>query len=259
MALGQNAMADVDARTRVIALLALALASSLAPVACHRPGSDSAPSILLYVGAGASPNDVSALKHVLDENHLSYATATAAQLNAMDSAQFKAYRLLIMPGGDFLAMGNGLTPETTARVRNAVFGGLHYLGVCAGGFLAGTGRYNSFGLAPVQFPFYSIADRGVRKAVVPISTPDSSPMDQYWEDGPQFTGWGAIVAKYPDSTAAIVEGSAGSGWVMLTGIHPEAPDSWRTGMHFTSPASIANAYAGRLIRAALERTELPHY
>ena len=74
-----------------------------------------------------------------------------------------------------------------------------------------------------------------------------------------MTGWGDIVAKYPDGTPAIVEGNIGDGCVILSGIHPEAPESWRRGLTFTTPASVDNAYAATLISAALNRIRLKHY
>ena len=94
---------------------------------------------------------------------------------------------------------------------------------------------------------------------MPIDCVEAPTLDQYWEDGPQFTGWGAVVGKYPDGTPAIVEGTFGSGWVILTGIHPEAPAGWRRGMTFITPVSVDNAYAGTLIHAALNRASLSHY
>ena len=83
--------------------------------------------------------------------------------------------------------------------------------------------------------------------------------NQYWEDGPQLAGWGAVVGKYPDGTPAVVEGTSGEGWVILTGVHPEAPAAWRRGLIFTTPASVDHAYAGRLVSAALNRTWLSHW
>jgi len=68
-----------------------------------------------------------------------------------------------------------------------------------------------------------------------------------------------VVAKYPDGTPAIVEGMSGNGWVILSGVHPEAPANWRHGMTFTTPVDVDNAYAATLIDAALNRTWLPHY
>jgi glutamine amidotransferase-like uncharacterized protein len=84
-------------------------------------------------------------------------------------------------------------------------------------------------------------------------------LDQYWEDGPELSGWGAVVGKYPDGTPAIVEGSSGSGWVVLSGVHPEAPAEWRHGMTFMTSAATDEAYAWTLIEAALNRTSLPHF
>ncbi len=178
----------------------------------------------------------------------------------MNETQLLGYRLLVFPGGNFLDMGNSLTPSTTTNIHNAVQGGLNYLGICAGGFLAGHGSYNSLNLTSgVRFGFYAVERQGVRKAAVAVAAVGAPPIEHYWEDGPEFTGWGAVVGTYPDGTPAIVEGSSGKGWVILTGVHPEAPEYWRSGMNFTTPASVANAYAGTLVEAALHRTPLPHY
>jgi len=70
---------------------------------------------------------------------------------------------------------------------------------------------------------------------------------------------GAVIGKYPDGSPAIVQGTYGKGWVLLTGVHAEAPASWRRGMDFKTPANVDNDYAATLIRAALKREVLPHY
>ena len=217
--------------------------------------------ILLFNGTGASPNDVKAVETLLSANHLNYSTVNSSQLNQMGESQIRGYRLLIVPGGNFIDIGNSLSSSTTANIRNAVQNGLNYLGICAGGFLAGNSSYyNSLNLTSgARFGFYSAENQGIRKASVAIAAAGGPTLDQYWEDGPQFTGWGAIVAKYPDGTPAIVEGTFGSGWVILTGVHPEAPEAWRGGMTFITPAAADNAYAGTLIQAALNGTSLPHY
>jgi glutamine amidotransferase-like uncharacterized protein len=171
-----------------------------------------------------------------------------------------AYRLLIVPGGNYITMGDSLTPSTTANIRKAVEGGLNYLGICAGGLLAGNASSNSFNLTSgVRFGFYAEVNRGIHKAAVPIACVDTPALEHYWEDGPEFTGWGEVVGKYPDGTPAIVEGMSGRGWVILSGVHPEAPTNWRHGMNFTTPARVDNAYAGKLLSAALHGTVLPHY
>ncbi|MDQ6611789.1 MAG: BPL-N domain-containing protein [Gemmatimonadota bacterium] len=88
----------------------------------------------------------------------------------MSELQLMRYRLLVIPGGSFIDMSKGLTSSTTANIHNAVQGGLNYLGICAGAFLAGHATYNSLNLATVQFRFYSAASRGVRKTAVVITS-----------------------------------------------------------------------------------------
>ena len=218
--------------------------------------------VLLFTGTGTSANDVAAIETILNSSHLGYSTVNSMQLNSMAESQISGYRLLIVPGGNFVAMGNSLTAGTTVNVRNAVKGGLNYLGICAGGFLAGSlpAPYHSFDLSSgVKFSFYAAAKNGTRKAVVRITSALEPALDQYWEDGPQLTGWGEVVGTFPDGTPAIVEGAVGKGWVILTGVHAEAPASWRRGMAFNTPASADTAYARTLIVAALDRTTLSHY
>lgn len=216
--------------------------------------------ILLFNGTGTSANDVAAVETVLNGNRLNYSTANSSQLNRMSESQLRGYRLLIVPGGNFVDIGNSLTPSTTANIRNAVQNGLNYLGICAGGFFAGDSPYNGLNLSSgVRFHFYAAENRGIRKAAVAIAGPGAAPLDQYWEDGPEFTGWGSVVGKYPDGTPAIVEGTFGKGLVILAGVHPEAPAMWRRGMTFATPAGVDNAYAATLMNAALNGAPLPHY
>jgi glutamine amidotransferase-like uncharacterized protein len=200
------------------------------------------------------------MRSVLKDRHLDYATVNSRQLNGMTGAQLMACRLIIIPGGNFFDMGNGLASDTLTNIHNAVQGGLNYMGICGGGFLAGHAPYKSLNLTSgVRFDFYAVVNRGVHKTTVSIAGVEDPPLEQYWEDGPQFTGWGEVVGKYPDGTPAVVQGTSGKGWVVLSGVHPEAPENWRHGMTFTAPASDDNAFAGKLIGAALNRTSLPHY
>src|SRR5262245_51393271 len=107
---------------------------------------DTAAPILLYDGTGASTGDVKALASILDGRGLDYATLDTRRLNAMTEAQLRSHRLLIVPGGNFEVMGKALRPSASAAVRGAVGGGLHYLGFCAGAFLAGNSPYNGVNL-----------------------------------------------------------------------------------------------------------------
>lgn len=213
--------------------------------------------ILLFNGTGTSRNDVAAVAAILRNNQLDYSTVNSSQLSGMDESQLATHRLLIVPGGNFIEIGNGLTSSATANVRHAVQSGLNYLGICAGGFFAGDSGFNGLNLTSgVRFPFYAAEDRGIRKAAVAIATPGAATLDQYWEDGPSLTGWGAVVGTYPDGTPAVAEGRVGRGWALLTGIHAEAPETWRRGMTFATSVRDDNAYAATLVRAALNGTTM---
>jgi hypothetical protein len=244
-----------------LALFALSLSG------CDRSGaaavpltSGRVPLVLLFNGTGTSPNDVAAIANLLEKSRISYATASSAQLDEMSDARLRRYRLVIVPGGDFTGIGIGLKKDTVAKLRDAVQSGVSYLGICAGAFFAGRSPYNGLNLTSgVQFGFYSAEARGIRKAAVPISGAGTPTLDQYWEDGPQLTGWGAVVGRYPDGMPAVVQGKSGAGWIILAGFHPEAPESWRGDMRFTTPASVDQAYAVTLIRSALQRRPMPHF
>ena len=245
-----------------IAVSLVLIAAALAACGPRPASSRGIAPVLLFTGTGTSANDVAAIETILSSSRLNYSTVDSMQLNGMAESQISAYRLLIVPGGNFVAMGNSLTAGTTANVRNAVKGGLNYFGICAGGFLAGSlpAPYHSFDLSSgVKFSFYSAAKNGTRKAVVRITTAEGPALDHYWEDGPQLTGWGEVVGTFPDGTPAIVEGAVGKGWVILTGVHAEAPASWRRGMAFNTPVRADTAYARTLIVTALNRSKLPHY
>jgi glutamine amidotransferase-like uncharacterized protein len=234
-----------------VAFIGMALASCASRPENHN--------ILLFAGAGTSRNDVAAIETILEDNHLDYSTVTSPQLNRMTEPQIRAHRLLIVPGGNFVDIGNNLTVSAIARLRNSVNTGLNYLGICAGAFFAGNSPYHGLNLTSgVPFHFYAAENRGIHKAAVAIAWSAGPTLDQYWEDGPQLTGWGAVVARYPDRTPAIVQGEFGSGMVILTGVHPEAPERWHRGLSFLTPARTNHSYAGTLIRAALNHSPLPH-
>jgi Biotin-protein ligase, N terminal len=231
---------------------------SVADVAARAVTGPSTPPVLLFVGSGTSSPDVAAVKTILGNLKLNYATATSSQLNGMSETALKAYKLFLMPGGNAITIRQNLKSTTITNVHNAIVNdGLHYLGICAGGFFSDSDNLKLTGNS--WFDYYEDEYDGIHKNAVAISAPNGTKLDQYWENGPQLSGWGQIVGKYPDGTPAITEGYSGKGWVILSGVHPEAPEGWRGGMHFTTSAAVDNAYAGTLVTAALNGTSLPHF
>jgi hypothetical protein len=237
-------------------------APSVADVAAHIATAGSAPRVLLFVGTGTSSGSVAALKTILGNMQLSYATASSSQLNNMSLSALAGYKLLLVPGGNAVTISRYLSGATVNKVHRAVNNGMHYLGICAGAFFAGhSGIYNYLDFTPsgVWFNFYPDEFKGIHKEALEIRGADGSRLDQYWENGPKLSGWGQVVGKYPDGTPAIVEGKSGYGWVILCAVHPEATQAWRTGMSFTTSVAVDNAYAKKLVTNALNGTSLPHF
>lgn len=235
-------------------------------VSCVRSGPSP---VLLFSGKGTSPADVEALARVLEASGVEFRRVDSSAIESLDAEQLRAWRLLVVPGGNFVEMSRALSPAAAARIRSAVESGTNYFGICGGAFLAGSSPPGSQGPEPhfagldlargIAFPFYEASARGIRKAPVWVQTAEGPALQQYWEDGPALIGWGAVVGTYPDGTPAIVEGNVGSGRVLLCGVHPEAPDSWRTGMSFATPARADNDFAASLVRALLEGQPLAHF
>lgn len=226
-------------------------------------GATTPPPVLLFVGTGTTSGSVSAFKTILGNLNLHYATATSSQLNSMSESTLRTYKLLLMPGGDAITISKNLTSTAINNVHNAIVNdGLHYLGICAGAFFAGhSGVYHYLNLTPtgLWFNFYADYFKGIHKESVEIRGGDGKTLDQYWENGPQLSGWGNIVGKYPDGTPGTVENYSGKGWVILCAFHPEATSSWRGGMSFSTSVSVDNAYAQSLVTHALNGTSLAHF
>jgi glutamine amidotransferase-like uncharacterized protein len=217
--------------------------------------------ILIFNGTGTGASAVAAIEKVVSSLGLAYKTANSSQLDAMSQAQLAAYKLFIVPGGNSVKIGNNLSSKATTTVRNAVAqNGLNYLGLCAGGFFGGYSKFNGLNLTSgTWFTFYADYSKGIHKEPVSISFPNRAKLDIYWQDGPQLSGWGQVIGKYPNGTPALTEGYWGAGFVILSGVHPEAPASWRSGMHFNTPLDVDLAYAATLVNAAMNRTTLPHF
>jgi glutamine amidotransferase-like uncharacterized protein len=217
--------------------------------------------VLLFNGTGSSPTEVTALESILVSMNLSYSTATTAQMNAITEAELKAYKLFLMPGGNSIQMGDYLTRAATALVHQGVMNdGVSYLGICAGAFMGGySDIYNTFDLTGgVYFDFYKDYYRGVVDEILPVSFANASPLQIVWWSGPELSTFGNVVAKYPDGTTAIAEKALGSSFVLLSGVHPDAPLNWVYGFTVAEHTATVN-YTKGMITAAMTKSLLQHF
>ena len=234
-----------------------AASTTKAPTAAMLMQTPSVPPVLVFNGAGTSSSDVAAVETVLKNLGLGYATVNSSELDTMTVSKLLSYRLFIVPGGNSITIGSNLTKTATTNVHNAVYSGLHYLGICAGAFFGGYSIYNGLNLTNgVWFNLYS---NSTSPEVMDVYFPNGNVYDIYWQYGPELAGWGSVVGRYPNGKPAITEGKFGSGWVLLSGVHPEAPSNWRYGMNFATSLSTDLAYASKLVTYALNGWSLPHY
>jgi hypothetical protein len=196
----------------LVAALVLSGCGSDASTPPLPPAIPAAQPVLLFNGTGTS-SDVAAVKSVLGTLGIGYITADSAQLEAMTQPQLGGYKLIIIPGGNSIEIGQSVSGNAAANVRSAVQQyGVHYLGICAGAFFGAYSVYNGVNLTGgVAFDFYADEFKGIHQEAVELAFPGSAPLNVYWQDGPQLSGWGEVVAKFPDGTPAIVEGQSGKG------------------------------------------------
>ena len=127
------------------------------------PAIAAAEPVLLFNGTGTTSSDVAAVEAVLDTLGVGYVTADSTELNAMTEPQLGGYKLMIVPGGNSITIGQSLTADTASMIRGAVQEyGVHYLGLCAGAFFGGYSVYNGVDLTGgVSFDFYADEFKGI--------------------------------------------------------------------------------------------------
>jgi hypothetical protein len=229
-----------------------------APTSCSVP----APAeVFFYTGTGTTSGDVAAVKDLLNLMKLTYSEVSASQMNCIQESNIAGrFKLILFPGGNSIDISAALNASALAAVHNAVTNdGVPYLGICAGDFMAGawgSSSHKAFNLTNgVSFNVY---DHGAITGV-PISFPKQATLDITLWDGPADKGWGSVVGKFSDGTPAIVEGKSGKGFVLLSGVHPEASlTGWCKGSA-CADNKLDVAYAETLVNAALHSTPLPSF
>ena len=76
--------------------------------------------VLIFNGTGTIANDVTAVESLVSSLGLAYHTANSSQLDSMSEAQLTAYKLLIVPGGNSITIGENLSAKASSTVHNAV-------------------------------------------------------------------------------------------------------------------------------------------
>lgn len=215
--------------------------------------------VLFYNGAGATSGEIADLEAMITRAGYTYQAVDAADLAIMTPAELASYKLIVWPGGNAITQENALSAANSAifaNIRNAVEkSGVSYIGFCAGSFIAESSKeYHTFDIARTYFNFYK------QNAIemVSLEFPTSSNMEVVYWNGP-IVNFGYTVARYPNQSEAIGEDFVGNGFVILSGLHPEAALNWGVAGYTAAEETADNSYAVTLIKAAYNRTLLPHY
>lgn len=147
-----------------------------------------------------------------------------------DPQIFDDAKVWIQPGGKSSIVAKTMNSKLKDLIRAFINRGGGYVGFCAGGFLAtkmiADRGIEGLGILPGTNDLY--VEEEVR--TLELSTPQG-PRHVYWEGGPFFNLSATDVAEpmsyYPNASIASVRAPYGAGRVYVTGLHPEAPQSWR--------------------------------
>lgn len=192
---------------------------------------------LLFNGKGVWADEVASLKNILSSHGASFQEVTSDELDRMSLDELSQFKMLIFPGGGGSTQANSLGADTHARLRAVVQErGVSYIGFCAGAFIAvapapEAGKDVSYGLGIVDGPildYYYLENQGKLISMTLESFADGTKRDLVWYGGPVTpNASGGVVAKYPNGDPAITQIWSGKGFVMLSAIHPAAPQRIR--------------------------------
>lgn len=145
--------------------------------------------------------------------------------------------LYVQPGGNSLDPAFEHLRPHVDTIRTYVRGGGRYLGICLGGYLAGSTP--GFGLVPGDADRYiesrSASVRHSGDAVIPVRWRNNL-RHMYFQDGSYFVLHPGlehrpdnpvdVLARYDNGTIAALSAPYGRGRVAVCGPHPEADDTW---------------------------------
>ncbi len=194
--------------------------------------------VLLYNGTGVSTSDWQNTEAIIKSLGLSYQLVNSRQVDGMTLDELASFGVIVVPGGSGGSITAAIATDARLRIRQAVRDrGVGYVGFCAGAWVAvgpeALGNsIASYGLAvskgSVLPAYYPGGNTSLTADMVDVTFADGSHRQLVWWGGPATPEWsGGVVARYVNGAPAISETWSGKGYVVISGPHPEAPQSWR--------------------------------
>jgi glutamine amidotransferase-like uncharacterized protein len=224
---------------------------------------------LLFNGEGTWAAEVESLRDILNSNHTTFKEVNSAELDAMTVDDISKFGLIIWPGGLGGTQTSSLSSQTQANLRAAVQDkGVSFLGFCAGSFVAVApkpekGKDASYGLGIVngtELDYYYLEHEGEEADMVMASFADGSKRDLVWYGGPVTPNFPeGVVAKYPNGDPMMSEVWAGNGFVLMSAVHPTAPQGIRDDYGLKDSDGLDYELTQKLIQSALHQQPLPAF
>lgn len=201
---------------------------------------------VVFAGAGTCEGCAAAVAQLLQQQHYQVRLVDEHQLN---DAALQGVSLYVQPGGsdDIMDTLNVLSESQIQRIRDFVQQGGNYLGICAGGYLAG--QYADRAEGSRAFALVELAEIdqeivGDNSAqFIPLRLPgEATTRNVYYQAGPHFgtqlPAGGKALAYYAGSNHIAARISTyGKGRVGLIGPHYEADRSWYAADHLAVAAA----------------------
>ncbi len=167
-------------------------------------------------------------------------------LSISEGLKLPNVKLYVQPGGNASVWPAYLHVRRSASdIRNFVNSGGRYLGICMGGYLAGTRP--GFNLLPADTDQYITSPgatvKNTKDTIVPVNWRGKSRY-MYFQDGSYFilnsaaTG-ATVLATYTNGKIAAMVAPYGKGKVGVSGPHPEAPEEWYRAHNLVNPHGIS--------------------
>jgi glutamine amidotransferase-like uncharacterized protein len=243
--------------------------ASPSPLPTGVPARDYKVDVMLFNGDGVWASEEKSIKSMLLSHNATFEEVDSEELDAMSLEDITKFGLLIFPGGSGGTQSRSVSAATHARLREAVQKrGVSYIGFCAGAFIAvapapAPGKDVSYGFGVVDGPeleYYYLENKGVNAAMTKLKLADGTSKDILWYGGPITPKTqGGVIAKYPDGNPAITQLWSGSGFVILSGVHPTATQNMLTSLGVKSSDGIHLDFAWTLIDSALHQASLPAF
>jgi len=198
------------------------------------------PVALVYSGPGACAEDcVTAAENIalmagMETKRVKQNALTIFSTKKDVEKLFHDVAVWIQPGGTSVDAMKAMTPRLKSEIQNFVRSGGGYVGFCAGAFastdIVGDSNTHGLGLIPGMSHLYPIPT--TEATIEPVNWQGKTRY-LYWEGGPYLDQVAnvpgtEIIGTYGNGTVAAVRSQVGKGRAFVSGIHPEAPQWWRT-------------------------------